>query len=61
RTRSYDEAANQLADAMFAYVQSERSARISQRYTLQKAAEQFDWKNLTRFYEKAYDLVLDRS
>ena len=61
RNRSYDEAANQLADAMFAFVQSERSSRISQRYSLQRSAEQFDWKHLTSYYEKAYDLVLERT
>ena len=58
RNRSFDEAANQLADQLFSFVQMSRPDRIAMRYKLQGAAEHFDWTNLTRYYEQAYNLVL---
>lgn len=61
RKRSFNEAANQLADILFSYVQTQRADRISQRYKLQEAALKFDWTELTRFYEQAYDMVLQRA
>lgn len=60
RNKSFDEAANQLADQLFSFVQLPRVERIAQRYKLQSAAEHFDWHNLTSYYEKAYDLALER-
>ncbi|MEZ4775502.1 MAG: glycosyltransferase [Bacteroidia bacterium] len=56
--RSFDEAANQLADQLFAFAKMSRAKRISQRYKLVEAAEQFDWKNLAKFYEEAYQKAL---
>ncbi|MCL4139289.1 UNVERIFIED_CONTAM: hypothetical protein GTU68_045805 [Idotea baltica] len=58
KNRSFDEAANQLADQLFGFVQMDRADRISQRYKLEHASEHFDWSNLTSFYEDAYDLAL---
>lgn len=57
--KSFDEAANQLADQMFAFVNMTRARRISQRYKLVEAAEYFDWKNLAQFYEEAYQKALE--
>lgn len=59
RFKSFDEAANQLADQLFAFVKSTRTERIAQRYRLADASENFDWKVLTLHYEKAYDRVLE--
>ena len=59
RHRSFDEAANQLADQLFTFVQMSRSKRIAQRYKLEEASEHFDWENLTKHYETAYDRVLE--
>jgi len=58
RGKSFDEAANQLADQLFSFVQMQRNDRIAQRYKLESGSEMFDWKNLTNYYEKAYDLAL---
>ncbi|MCI4670625.1 MAG: glycosyltransferase [Bacteroidia bacterium] len=60
KNKSFDEAANQLTDVMFSFVQGKRADRIAARYKLQEAAKNFDWKHLTRHYERAYDLVLER-
>ncbi|MDX2247255.1 MAG: glycosyltransferase [Bacteroidia bacterium] len=56
--RSFDEAANQLADQLFSFVKMSRAERITQRYKLVEAAERFDWKNLAKFYEEAYQKAL---
>ncbi|WP_409286243.1 glycosyltransferase [Pontibacter sp. G13] len=58
RNRSFDEAANQLADQLFSFVQMSRGDRIGLRYKLEKASEHFEWSNLTRHYEAAYDRAL---
>ncbi|TAE51457.1 MAG: glycosyltransferase [Bacteroidetes bacterium] len=58
RNRSFNDAANQLTDQLFAFVQMPRSERIAQRYKLEEAAQHFDWNNLTSYYEQAYDLAL---
>ncbi|GAB4406893.1 MAG: glycogen/starch synthase [Bacteroidia bacterium] len=58
RNRSFDEAANQLTDQLFAFVRMDRADRIAMRYKLQNAAEHFDWSNLTSKYEEAYDKVI---
>ncbi|MEL7531905.1 MAG: glycosyltransferase [Bacteroidota bacterium] len=58
RNRSFDEAANQLTDYLFSFVQEDRKIRIKQRYKLEEGSELFDWENLTRHYERAYDLAL---
>ncbi len=61
RQHGFFEAANQLADQLFSLVQMSRTDRIQQRYRLEAASDHFDWKNLTYYYEKAYDLALTRS
>ncbi|MEL6674424.1 MAG: glycosyltransferase [Bacteroidota bacterium] len=58
RNKSFDEAANQLADQMFSFVNSPRNDRISQRYRLEEASQKFDWAYLTAYYEDAYSRVL---
>jgi glycogen synthase len=60
RDKGWDEAANELADILFHYVQKTRAERIGERYKLQEGAKQFDWDVLTRYYEEAYDLVLSQ-
>ncbi|MDX1907672.1 MAG: glycogen/starch synthase [Bacteroidia bacterium] len=58
RNKSFNESANQLADFLFTIVQTPRAERIAQRYKLEAAAQHFDWKNLTSYYENAYDAAL---
>ncbi|MDX2286758.1 MAG: glycogen/starch synthase [Bacteroidia bacterium] len=58
RNKGFNEAANQLADQLFSFVQRPRAERIAQRYKLEDAAQHFDWANLTRYYEEAYDQAL---
>ncbi len=60
RNKGWDDAANELADTLFHFVQKSRAERISQRYQLQEGSKQFDWNVLTKYYEEAYDLVLEK-
>jgi glycogen(starch) synthase len=58
--RSFDEAANQLAETLFNFVQLSRRDRINQRNRVEAASVDFDWKNLYSHYDKSYKMALDR-
>ncbi|KAA5548730.1 glycosyltransferase [Adhaeribacter rhizoryzae] len=60
RNRSFDDAANQLADYLFEYVQYSQRDRIALRNQVESSSEEFDWKNLTRYYNKAYQLAMEK-
>jgi glycogen synthase len=60
RNRSFDDAANQLADYLFEYVQYSQRDRIALRNKVESSSEEFDWKNLTRYYNKAYQLAMEK-
>ena len=59
KDRSFDEAANQLTDQLFSFLLMSRNDRIAQRYRLETASEIFAWKNLTSYYQKAYEKALE--
>ena len=59
RGKSYEEAANQLADWLFDFVQMSRRDRIQQRYQVESAATHFTWAKLTRHYDEAYRMVME--
>lgn len=60
RNRSFDDAADQLANFLFEYVKYGQRDRIALRNQVESSSEEFDWKNLTRYYTKAYQLVLEK-
>lgn len=60
KTQSFDESANQLMNILFDFVKMDRLDRITQRYEAENGATHFDWKNLTKHYNHAYDLALKR-
>ena len=60
RQRSFDEAANDLCELMFRFVQLSRRERIALRNNVESFSEHFDWFNLARRYHEAHDLALDR-
>jgi glycogen(starch) synthase len=57
RNRSFDDAANQLADFLFAFVQQTRRDRITQRNAVENSSEQFDWQNLRVHYDRAHQMA----
>ena len=60
RNRSFEDAANQLTNFLFDYVKYGQRERIALRNQVESSSEEFDWKNLTRYYSKAYQLVLEK-
>jgi glycogen synthase len=60
RNRSFEDAANQLTNFLFEYVKYGQRERIALRNQVESSSEEFDWKNLTRYYTKAYQLVLEK-
>ncbi|WP_375419320.1 glycosyltransferase [uncultured Hymenobacter sp.] len=58
--RSFDEAAEELTEMLWQFVQLSRRERIQQRNAVESSAELFDWKNLRHYYDQAYALALDR-
>ncbi len=60
RRKSFDNAANQLADILFSFVQLNRRERIKQRNRVESSSEFFDWKNMIVYYDKAYKMALKR-
>lgn len=56
--KSFDQAAGQLANRMYNYVRLTRRNRIDQRNRTEASSVQFDWQNLIKFYEQAYQQAL---
>lgn len=56
--RSYHQAADQLADMLFNFVQLTRRERIELRNTVERASIDFDWSALTYQYDRAYEQAL---
>ncbi len=58
--KDFNQTANDLADIMLRFVQMTRRERISLRYRSEEASLHFDWSNLGRFYDVAYNLAVKR-
>lgn len=56
--RSFDDAANQLAQQMLQFVKLNRRDRIQQRNKMEHLAQYFDWDNLISHYKEAYKKAL---
>ncbi|GAA4364797.1 hypothetical protein GCM10023185_34600 [Hymenobacter saemangeumensis] len=58
--KTFHEAAEELCDMLWNFVQLNRRERIMQRNAVESSAELFDWKNLRVHYDHAYGLALER-
>lgn len=58
--KSFDEAANQLANKMLSIVKMTRRERVELRNRSEAASVDFDWTYLTKYYDKAYHLAINR-
>ena len=58
--KSFDEAANQLANKMLSMVKMTRRERVELRNRSEAASVDFDWTYLTKHYDKAYHLAINR-
>ncbi|MBN2352592.1 MAG: glycosyltransferase [Spirochaetales bacterium] len=55
RGRSFNDAAEELAGRLQAFVELTRRERIAQRNAVENRSSAFDWHNLVDFYVQAYD------
>jgi glycogen(starch) synthase len=60
KRKDFNEAAGELANIMFRFVQLTRRERIALRYRSEESSLQFDWTELGKFYDEAYKMVLTR-
>ncbi|HEX2970994.1 MAG TPA: glycosyltransferase [Tepidisphaeraceae bacterium] len=59
-TRSFDDAANDLADYLYNFAQYNRRQRIEQRNRVESLSQLFDWHALIHHYQEAHELALER-
>jgi glycogen(starch) synthase len=59
KNKSFNDAANQLANQLYSFIKLTRKDRITQRNKVERTAEAFDWQNLSVHYERAYEIALN--
>ncbi len=57
---NFHKTAEELANILFDFVQKTRRDRIALRYRCEEASMHFDWSNLGAYYDKAYELAVQR-
>lgn len=57
---TFHESAQQLADEMLKFVKQNRRERVEMRNKSEAASVNFDWDSLTKYYDKAYLLSIQR-
>jgi glycogen(starch) synthase len=60
KKKSFDKAADELADMLFKFVTMNRRERITLRNKVENISDVFDWSNLRSYYDTAHDLALKR-
>ncbi len=60
KSKDFNRAADELASIMLRFVQMTRRERIALRYRSEDASLHFDWTNLGKYYDKAYQLAVQR-
>jgi glycogen(starch) synthase len=58
--KNFDQTADELAEIMMRFVKMSRRERIALRYRSEEASLHFDWSNLGRYYDIAYNQVIER-
>jgi glycogen(starch) synthase len=61
RGRSFDDAASELADRLFAYCTLSRRDRVALRNEVERRSWEFDWSRLGSAYHRAHDMALQRA
>ncbi|MBC7784330.1 MAG: glycosyltransferase [Burkholderiales bacterium] len=61
RNKSFDQAADELADYMMYFASLQRRQRIELRNKTEAFSDQFDWEQLAKHYHQAHDLALERT
>ncbi len=60
KTKDFNKAADELTNIMLQVVMLTRRERIALRYRCEEASLYFDWSNLGKYYNKAYNLAINR-
>ncbi len=60
KRKDFNQAAEELANLMLNFVRLTRRERIALRYKSEEASLQFDWSELGKYYDEAYNLVITR-
>lgn len=60
KNKSFDKAADELADILFKFITMDRRERIKQRNKVENISEIFDWNNLRSYYDTAHDLAVKK-
>jgi glycogen synthase len=58
--RNFNQSADQLAYQMYKFINMNRRERITLRNKVESTSVYFDWTTLTKYYDQAYQLALDR-
>lgn len=60
RGRNFFEVAEDLSNTMLQFAQMSRRERIALRYKCEESSLHFDWSNLGKYYDNAYNLAIER-
>ncbi len=60
KTKDFNRAADEMANIMMEVVELSRRERIALRYKCEEASLHFDWSNLGKYYNKAYNVAVTR-
>ncbi|MFW2389750.1 MAG: glycosyltransferase [Polyangiales bacterium] len=60
RHNDFHRSADELADRLFRFASLNRRERVMLRNSVESFSEHFAWKNLSRHYDEAHDLALER-
>ena len=60
KSKDFHQTAEELADILFKFVEMTRRERIALRYQSEEASLHFDWSNLGKFYDVAYQMAAER-
>lgn len=60
KEKTFDQAADQLAELLFKFVTMSRKDRIQQRNRVENISDVFDWTNLRSYYDTAHDFALKK-
>lgn len=60
KSKDFHQTAEELANILFKFVQMTRRERIALRYQSEEASLHFDWSNLGKFYDVAYQMAAER-
>ncbi|HEX8340424.1 MAG TPA: hypothetical protein VF624_05905, partial [Tepidisphaeraceae bacterium] len=61
RNKTFEQAAEELADYMMYFANLNRRQRIELRNRTEAYSDRFDWEQLGRHYHQAHDLALQRT